>query len=232
MPTGSSRSRLASLAALALIAVLAGELWLSIGYTSQTFDESAHMYSGMEYWKRADFGVNPEHPPLVKLLASLPLLGLHPSVPNPPNIHFRMASGVGGIQFLYSNNVERILFRARVAVSLLTLLLAWIVFATAKEMFGAGAGLIALFILVFEPNILANGALVTTDVAAGCGMLAAVWTFYRYAKRRTLPHLLICGVVTGLALATKHSTLILGLMFTLMALTEIVRRTNPQVSWM
>jgi hypothetical protein len=33
------------------------------------------MYAGYRMWTAADFGLNPEHPPLVKLLAALPVLG-------------------------------------------------------------------------------------------------------------------------------------------------------------
>jgi 4-amino-4-deoxy-L-arabinose transferase-like glycosyltransferase len=232
MSTDDSRSRLVPLTALVMMAVLAGELWFSIRHLSQTFDESAHMYSGMGYWKHGNYGVNPEHPPLVKLLAALPLLSLHPAVPDPPLMFFRGASGAGGVRFLYSNDAERMLFRSRVAASLITLLLAWVIFAMASEMFGAGAGLLALLIFVFEPNFLANGALVATDVAAACGMLAAIWMFYRYAKQRTLLRLLICGVVTGLALAAKHSTLILFVLLLLLAGTELIRRQGAPASLM
>ena len=42
---------------------------------SQTWDEGCHILAGYSYWTRGDFGVNREHPPLVKLLASFPLLG-------------------------------------------------------------------------------------------------------------------------------------------------------------
>jgi len=52
------------------MAILEGELLFSVRQNSQTFDESAHIYSGYSYWKRGDFGINPEHPPLVKLEAT------------------------------------------------------------------------------------------------------------------------------------------------------------------
>src|SRR6202789_1591365 len=42
---------------------------------SLTWDEDDHMFAGYEMWKAGDYGLNPEHPPLVKLLATLPLLG-------------------------------------------------------------------------------------------------------------------------------------------------------------
>lgn len=217
----AKKNRLIVVAATGLVIVLALQMWLSIRHLSQTFDESAHIYSGMEYWQRGDFGVNPEHPPLVKLLATVPLLGLGLKPPAPSDMFFRFVSGRGGVEFLYSNDADRLLFRSRVAASFLTLLLAILVFAAASEMFGPEVGLLSLLIFVFEPNILANGALVTTDIGATCGIFATIYFLYRYAKKRTTSRLIICGVVTGLALATKHSTLVLFLFFGLLALTEI-----------
>jgi Dolichyl-phosphate-mannose-protein mannosyltransferase/Tetratricopeptide repeat len=227
--SAKSSQRFLIIAATGLIVILALEMWLSIRHESQTFDESAHMYSGMEYWEHGDFGVNPEHPPLVKLLAALPLLGNGLKLPAPPDLFFRYASGLGGIQFLYANDADKLLFRSRVAASFLTLLLALLIFAAAREMFGGGAGLIALIIFVFEPNILANGALVTTDIGATCGIFAAVYSFYRYAKHRSLPRLMICGLATGFAFGMKHSTLILVPIFLLLAASEIVmpRSASP-----
>jgi hypothetical protein len=41
---------------------------------SPTWDEPAHLFAGYSYLKWGDFRANPEHPPLAKLLAALPLL--------------------------------------------------------------------------------------------------------------------------------------------------------------
>src|SRR5271170_6225488 len=60
----------------ALLLLICSELFLSTRQESQVFDESGHLFAGYEYWKHADFGVNPEHPPLVKLIAAAPLLPL------------------------------------------------------------------------------------------------------------------------------------------------------------
>ncbi len=43
---------------------------------SQTNDEAAHLVSGYSYWTTGDWRLNPEHPPLSKLAAALPLLGM------------------------------------------------------------------------------------------------------------------------------------------------------------
>src|ERR1700691_4752408 len=41
---------------------------------SLTFDEAAHIFSGYMMWQSGDYGLNPEHPPLVKLVATVPPL--------------------------------------------------------------------------------------------------------------------------------------------------------------
>lgn len=210
------------------MAILEGELLFSVRQNSQTFDESAHIYSGYSYWKRGDFGINPEHPPLVKLEAALPLLPTGLPDPPPLPIHFRAVSAIGGGKFLYSNDADSLLFRARAAASIFTLALALLVFLAGYEMFGLGAGSIALALLVFDPNILANGALVATDMGAACFVFATVYAFYRYCKRPSVLRLSVCCLATGLALAAKHSTVLLLPIFVILAIFEIARRRSPE----
>jgi hypothetical protein len=217
------RKRWIIFAVACLLVVFAAELFLSIRQESQTFDESAHIYSGYSYWKRGDFGINPEHPPLVKLIAALPLLPLHLNVQPPPPIFFRAASAVAGVQFLYSQDADALLLRTREGASIFAFALALLVFAAGHEMFGAGAALLGLCLFVFEPNILAHGALVTTDVGLSCLLFAAVYAFYRYVKQRSILRLVVCAVVTGLVLATKHSGLLVFPILFVLAAVEVLR---------
>src|ERR1051326_1347026 len=39
---------------------------------SGTVDEVSHVAAGLSYWQRLDLRVNPEHPPLAKLIAAAP----------------------------------------------------------------------------------------------------------------------------------------------------------------
>lgn len=215
-------------AVVSLLVILAAELLLSVRRESPTIDESGHLYAGYSYWKRGDFGVSPDHPPLVRLIAALPLLPLGLPVLPPPNTYFQPAANLGGVRFLYSNDAGNILFRARAAVSILALCLALLVFAAGNEMFGTGAGLFALALFAFEPNILGHGPLVTTDMGATCGVFAAVYSFYRYCKQPSVLRLLVCGLAAGLALAAKHSTVLIVPMFVLLAVTEIARRRGAE----
>ncbi len=201
----AARRRAFLLAALCLLAVLAAEEWLSIRHLSITVDEGAHTYAGYQHWKARDFGVNPEHPPLVKLVAAAPLLGLTLQQPHPPPINFMVEQYSGGTQLMDENDGELLLRRARVAASTFTLLLGFLVLAAGTEMFGPAAGLLALTLFTFEPTVLAHGALVTTDMGVACFMFASFYGFYRYLLRPTSARLLVCGVAVGLALASKVS---------------------------
>src|SRR5260370_11460900 len=167
--------------ACALI-VLFLQLALSVKQESQTWDEGNHIFAGYRSWTNADFGLNPEHPPLVKLLATAPLLRWPLKTPPLQGREFKTEAFVAGREFLYQNDADKILFRTRMAAAILTLLLVLLVFLATHEMFGTGAAFIALTLLIFEPNLLAHGALVTTDARLSCFMFATVYAFYRYVN--------------------------------------------------
>jgi hypothetical protein len=120
---------------------------------------------------RGDFGPNPEHPPLVKQLAAIPLLPLQLKMPALENREFKHEAFLGGKDFIFRNDAETILFRARMAAALLTFLLAILVFLAGREMFGVEAAFIALTLLVFDPNVLAHGAVVGTDMGLSASCL-------------------------------------------------------------
>lgn len=190
---------------------------------SLTFDEDNHMFSGYMMWKTGDYGLNPEHPPLVKLLATLPLLGEKLWIPPLQHREFKQEAYLDGRDWLAHNDggSQRLVFRMRLTTGLLALGLSVIVFAAAREWFGLEAGLIALVLVTFDPNILAHSALVTTDMGVTFFFLASIYAFYRYVKRPTPARLILAGVVAGLLLASKHSGILLAPMLVLLILWEI-----------
>lgn len=189
---------------------------------SQTWDEANHIFCGYLTWTHGDFGLNPEHPPLVKLLATAPLLWSQWKTPVLEERFFKEDAFLRGKEFLYENDPEKILARTRTAAAVLTLLTALVVFFATREMFGRVAAFTALTLLIFDPNLLAHGALVTTDVGFACFMLLSVYAFYRFVKSPSALRLLLVGAAVGLALAVKHTgVLILPLLF-LLAFCEII----------
>lgn len=217
---GSVPRKLFVAAIAVLFAVFAAELYFSVRLESQTFDEPAHLYAGYGYWLHSDFGVNPEHPPFVKLVASLPLLVSRPKYPQIPNINFRAASAFGGMVLMLEPGADANLAHARAAVSVFVFALALLIVLAAREMFGDMAALLALLLFVFDPMILANGPLLGTDMGATCCIFGAVYAFYRYAKKQSYGRLAICCLAAGLALAAKHSAILLFPMLLMLGVFE------------
>jgi len=209
------------LAAVCLLCTLAAEEWLSIGHISMTFDECAHLYAGYQHWTARDFGVNPEHPPLVKLVAALPLLSMKIKPPNPPRFFFLPEQYAGGDQMLAENGNYRLLTPARKAASFFTFALALLILAAGWEMFGPPVGLLGLALFTFEPTILAHGALVTMDIGVACCIFAAVYAFYRYLKQPDWIRLTLCGLAVGLALSANVNGVLVLPVLALVALWEI-----------
>ncbi len=211
---------------VSLLVLICGELFFSVRQESQVFDESAHLYAGFEYWKHGDFGVNPEHPPLVKLVAAVPLLPLQLKEPPPVPIPFFKAQNfIGASQFLYRADADSLIMRARVTVGCIFALgLAFLVLAAGYEMFNRETALLALVLVAFEPVLLANGALITTDVGLACLFFASVYAFYRYVKSPSVERLLICAVASGLSLGAKHSGSLILPTLLILAASEVIAR--------
>ena len=221
----NQRPKYVWLTAVALLVIQATLALTMVHRESLTFDEDDHMFAGYMMWKAADYGLNPEHPPLVKLLATVPILSDHLWVP-PPMDHrfFKDEAYLNGRDWLARNDGDRqhLVFKMRASAELLALGLCLFVFLAAREWFGDMAGLIALALVVFDPNVLAHSALVTTDIGVSCFFVAAIWTFYRFATRPTLIRLLLAGLATGLLLATKHSGILIGPMFVFLIAWEVL----------
>jgi 4-amino-4-deoxy-L-arabinose transferase-like glycosyltransferase len=232
--SGNSRAFVVA-GVVGLLAILVLQLALSIRQESITWDEDDHLYAGYMSWKTGDFGLNPEHPPMVKMLAALPLLSMDLKVPPLQGREFKHEAFLNGKEFVFGNDADTLLFRARMAASLLTVLLAVLVFCAAQEMFGLAAAFFALTLLVFDPNLLAHGALVTTDAGLSCFLFAAVYAFYRYVKKPSPWRLVVVGLATGLAFAVKHTGVLAALSIALLALVEWLRtrkrEDGPQFSF-
>lgn len=206
-----------------LLALLITQLALVAHRESITWDEDDHIYAGYMSLKTGDHGINPEHPPLVKMIAAVPILSMTLNLPAMQDRYFKIQGFLGGKDFVFGNDANTIVFRTRMAASIFTLLLAILVFLAGRELFGTGAGFIALALLVFDPNLLAHGAVVTTDVAVSCFIFATVYAFYRYVKVPSLARLLVVGLAMGLALSSKHTGLLVVPIIVLLAVFELLR---------
>ena len=211
------------LAVIGLLTLQAALIAIAVHRESLTWGEEDHMYAGYRMWRNGDYGLNPEHPPLAKLLATLPVLADKLWVPPLKGIPFKGEAYLGGRAWLEHNDggSQRLVLRMRLAAALLALALSLVVFFAAREWFGTTAALVALTLCVFDPNILAHSGLVTTDVGAALFFLAALYAICRYVTKPSLLRLAIAGVTLGLLLATKHSGVMLAPMLAVLIGWEV-----------
>lgn len=189
---------------------------------SAIMDESPHIASGYSYLKYKDMRLNPEHPPLIKDLAALPLQFMNLNFPEDKpswknNINDQWTIGA---QFLYEsgNDPDKILFWGRLGPILIMLLLGFYIFKWAREEFNDKTALMALVLYVFSPTIIAHGRFITTDIGAGAGIFISTYYFVKYLRDKTRKNFFISSVALGLALAAKFSTFLLIPFFGLLAL--------------
>ena len=204
---------------------------LSLGAARQkspTFDETLHLFAGYSYLKWGDFGINPEHPPLAKIVAALPLLALQLDLRGVERgERDRVQSDRGHAwelanRFLFVNNdAETIFFHAKAAIILLALGLGIVVFFWARELFGLGAASAALFIYCFDPNILAHSAIVHTDVPFALFFFMATYFFWRSLNELNWANLLVTSACFALAAITKFSFVTILPIWCLLGLVKI-----------
>ena len=113
---------------------------LAMRGASATFDEGAHLPAGYTHLVLGDHRLNPEQPPLVKLLAAAPLVAVHPTL-HLDDVAWRDArQWEFGRRFLYRwNDGDRLLFLGRLPIVGLASCLLVAVFVESRRRFGATA---------------------------------------------------------------------------------------------
>jgi 4-amino-4-deoxy-L-arabinose transferase-like glycosyltransferase len=209
-----------------LCAVMLGQLLLSDRRLSQTADEATHLYSGYRYLKCGDLTVSSEHPPLAKIVAATPLLLMNFGVDCAPFKGEDVQQAAAGFNWLYSQNWPVALARARMAASIFAVGLGLLVWITARRMFGLTTAIVASLLLIFEPNVLAYGSLVMTDVPVTCMLLFAVLGFYLWVRYRTALFFLLTALAAGLTLLAKHSGVVVVPILGVLAVTDALTQAD------
>jgi hypothetical protein len=211
-----------------LLLLMAANLFSNAWRESLTNDEIVHIPAGYHYLVAGNFRLNPEHPPLVKLWACLPLLVLRPRVYEPPDGVDESSprfTELAALEFWQQNQArfQAIAFWTRAPMVLLTLALGALIFILARQLFGARAAVLAVALSTLEPTMLAHGWIVHTDIAAAFGYLLFFVALTAYHRAPTFPRALGFGLATSVALLTKFSLAILIPIF-LVALVYVAIR--------
>lgn len=229
-------------AVAALLLVFAVSGFAALRGESATFDETAHLPAGITYLDRHDFRHNPEHPPLAKMWAALPVwllgradvdyasphwMGKHVPPDDPQRSRasqwifgFELLNGVRGDPV--RKDPGRLLVPARCAILVLGLLTALLAYLWSRELWGKTGGLVTLALCCLSPTLLAHAGLVTTDLPLALALLATLWRFFRFVEKPSPGNAAATGVALGAALLTKFSALLLLPILAILGLAALV----------
>lgn len=224
--------------ALMAVAFLVVSILIS-NQESTTMDEKAHIPAGYSYVKYQDMRINPEHPPLLKDIAGLPLLFLNPApimpktdplwesgdylepgkFPEGPARTWGLAQWAFGDKILHENgnNANVITFWSRFPMIFVSLLLGFFIFRWTRELAGTVAGLFGALLYFANPNIIAHSHYVTTDIGIAAFVFISFYYFVRSLKAPTWKNVIISGIFLGLAQLAKFSAVLLFPIFGMFA---------------
>ncbi len=203
------------LASVLLLLCLFAQAMVHARNASLTFDEGPHLAIGYATLRTGDLRLQPVHihPPLANALAAAPLLLQH-DLPDPRTVggwEIASLSAITDAVVWQYPHPERMALAGRFPIISMTLLLGAIVCRWATDLSGPQAGLLALFLLAFDPNIIAHGSLITTDMAVVLWGTMALFLTWRYLRgegeHKGRSYIMGAGVALGLALGSKVSAL-------------------------
>jgi len=175
---------------------------------SATVDEPSHLVAGYTVLTRGDYRLSPDHPPLARLLLALPLLAgdvdFRPE--ENPEAWRRGDFFTLGRDFLESSgDGERRLLASRRVAMVLLLALLLTVYLVARRFFGQNGAGVALWVVAFDPALLAHGHLATIDVPF---TLLALWVLLAgdyWLARPSTPRLALLALAFAAAALVKFS---------------------------
>jgi tetratricopeptide (TPR) repeat protein len=231
------RSRM-TLAFIVFVVIFAGITIASFRLQSPTFDEPIHLLGGYSYLKWNDFRINPEHPPLVKIWAALPLLGLDINDPRPYTPYWDLVLKVepGGPfsplvreMFFVRNDAESLFFLAKLQMLVLSVVLALFIFLWSYELYGFKAALVSLCLYGLDPNIIAHSTIIHSDLPFALFFFLSSYFVWRVLNQFSWPNVVLTVLAFAMASITKHSFVAIFLVWGVPGLINLFR-SAPQPS--
>ncbi len=221
MPHGDHRIPPAAKAlAAVLLSVFVLQASSAARRDSVTIDEYEHLPVGLYVLYTHDYSLDPINPPLVGMIAALPLLR------SAPAFETDASWGHWGLGYtlmrLNVGEYQEIFVRGRTMIVLLSALLGCLVFAWANRLYGWRSALVAVGLFSFSPSMLAHGHLVTLDAPGALGFAATVWAAWWLLDRPGIARAALLGLALGVANLLKLSAFILALVIVAVVVIRIV----------
>ena len=210
----------------ALLLVHAGLLGWGAARHSPTVNELGHLCAGLYSLQVGRFELYRVNPPLVRMIASFPVaVFCSPKTEwrafqRNPDARLEMSVGT---DFANRNGPAALAYVtiARWACIPLSVLGACICYRWAGELYGSAAGVMALTMWCFSPNILAHGQLITSDMGATSFGIVAAYAYWRWLKEPRGRTAAVAGLALGLAALTKTTWVVLFGLWPLLWLASV-----------
>lgn len=191
--------------------LFAGQTLTVSPHKSAAFDEQYHLTAGYSYLRTGDFRLATTHPPLMGMLGATALLNDETIV-----LPLDHPAWQAGDRFLFSDvflweanaDPQKLLVAARRPIVAVGLLLVVILYSWARQLWGRNGALLVLLLAVFDPNLLANARVVTTDLGLSCFLALATWRLWRWLAAPSWRNLLLAGFAAGFAMCAKYTGLL------------------------
>ncbi len=211
-----------------LLAGHGGMALTSLWQKSATIDELTHLPAGLAMVATGEPRLNPQHPPLLKLLAGAAASLARPALPLEGSAYRQGEEWRFGFQTLFAsgNDDLRLLRLGRLPTVLLSMLCGLVLFRWSQLRSGDLAGLCCLCLYTCSPSILAHARWVTTDIPVACAWTVTLFLWWRWQQQLATSrlHQLAIGLALGLALAIKFSAVVL---LPAMVGAELLSRRRP-----
>src|SRR5436190_22576630 len=194
--------------ASAMFAVLAfRQAWTD----APTYDEPTYVTAGLTSLTRHDLRINPQHPPLAKLVAALPVLALRPTIPRgrgwrTANEHVLSAAFVRAQ--LADGRLRAVFLAARVMPILETVAAGFVIALLAGELFDRRWAWLPAVLWLLNPVVVGLGHLDGIDMPFTLTVLVASFAVLRVRRAPSRSGTVLAGVCAGMSITTRATGLL------------------------
>lgn len=183
-----------------------------------THDEIWHLPVGLRNLREARFDIETVNPPLTRMWGAVPLaIG---GVSIDPDITGQDV----GRKFVedHPDNFQKWYGWGRAFHLVWPLATGIAVYLWSRRLWGSRAALLSLLLYVTCPNVIGYSSVVTPDAGAMFGFVATLLAALWWADRPNWRRATVCGILLGIALATKFTSLLLiPIIFLIVAIRSV-----------
>lgn len=213
-----------------IVIIIFAIMFLILGISSMlkkspTADEIAHHIPvGYILLQKGDFKFDTSQPPLARMIEAYPLLFMDIKLADEPGFWRREDRAEFGKEFFYmQKSPEKILFLSRLMILILSCLGGLILYLWVRRLYAEDVAVLSAILYYLSPNIIAHGRLATIDMTFTVFVILSVFLFWEFIRKKTVLSSVFAGFFLGLALLSKHSGVVLILIYLIFLAVEFIK---------